>query len=57
MNHLQKLSDKKDIVGTVITSNGGKAKYTVVGVINDFVYNYMYSPAAPLILFSDTSKC
>ncbi len=52
---LAKLIGKKNIVGSIITDGEG-AKYTVVGVINDFVYNYMYAPAAPLILFSDTSN-
>jgi predicted permease len=47
---------KKDIVGSVVTRDGGNSKYTVVGVINDFVYNNMYQAAAPLILFSDTSN-
>ncbi|MEP6596842.1 MAG: ABC transporter permease [Ginsengibacter sp.] len=53
---LAKLTGKKNIVGGIITRNGGKEKYTVIGVINDFVYNSMYSPAAPLILYSDTSN-
>ena len=53
---LAKLLGKKDVVGSVVTRNGGKEKYTIVGVINDFVYNSMYSPAAPLILYSDTSN-
>jgi len=53
---LAKLLGKKDVVGSVVMRNGGKEKYTIVGVINDFVYNSMYSPAAPLILYSDTSN-
>jgi len=53
---LAKLLGKKDVVGSVVTRNGGKEKYTIVGVINDFVYNSMYSPAAPLILYFDTSN-
>jgi ABC-type antimicrobial peptide transport system permease subunit len=53
---LAKLTGKKNITGSIITRNNGKEKYTVVGVIKDFVYNSMYSPAAPLILFSDTSN-
>ncbi len=53
---LAKLLDKKDVVGSIITRNDGKEKYTIVGVINDFVYNSMYAPASPLILFSDTSN-
>jgi putative ABC transport system permease protein len=47
---------KKNIVGSVISRDGGASKYTVVGVIRDFVYNNMYAPGAPLILFSDTSN-
>jgi len=39
----------KHIIGTVITSGNGK--YTVTGVINDFVYNNVYASAAPLIMF------
>ena len=53
---MEKIIGNKNIVGSVITSDGGSSKYTVVGVINDFVYNNMYSTAAPLILFSDTSN-
>lgn len=53
---LAKIIGKKEIVGSVITRDGGNAKFTVVGVINDFVYNNMYSSAAPLILYSDTSN-
>ncbi len=51
---LAKLVTKKNVIGSVIT-NGGQ-KFTVVGVIKDFIYNDMYSPGAPLILFSDTSN-
>lgn len=39
----------KHIIGTPITS--GNLKYTVTGVINDFVYNNVYASAAPLIIF------
>jgi putative ABC transport system permease protein len=53
---LAKLIGRKDIVGSVITRDGGNAKYTIVGVINDFVYNNMYQSAAPLVLYSDTSN-
>jgi ABC-type antimicrobial peptide transport system permease subunit len=53
---LAKIIGRKDIVGSLITRDGGNAKFTVVGVINDFVYNNMYSAAAPLILYSDTSN-
>lgn len=53
---LAKLIGKKDVVGSIVTRDDGKEKYTVIGVINDFVYNSMYAPAAPLILYSDTSN-
>lgn len=52
---LAKIIGKKDAVGSIITRNNGSEKYTVVGVIKDFIYNSMYSPASPLILYSDTS--
>ena len=52
---LAKIINNKNIIGSIITD--GNSKYTVVGVINDFVYNDMYAPAAPLILFSDISNC
>lgn len=53
---LAKMLGKKDVVGSILTRNDGKEKYTIVGVINDFVYNSMYAPAAPLIMYSDTSN-
>jgi putative ABC transport system permease protein len=53
---LAKLLGKKDVVGSIVTRDGGNERYTVVGVINDFVYNSMYAAAAPLILYSDTSN-
>jgi predicted permease len=53
---LAKLLGKKDVIGSIITRDNGKEKYTIVGVINDFVYNSMYAPAAPLILYADTSN-
>ncbi len=53
---LAKLLRKKDVVGSFITRNDGKEKYTIVGVINDFIYNSMYAPAAPLIIYSDTTN-
>jgi putative ABC transport system permease protein len=53
---LAKIIGKKNIVGSIITRDGGNEKYTVVGVINDFVYNNMYSTGAPLIFYSDTSN-
>lgn len=53
---LAKLIGTKDPVGSLLTSDEGRQKHTIVGVINDFVYNDMYSSSAPLILFSDTSN-
>ncbi len=53
---LAKLIGKKDVVGSIISRTGGAEKHTVVGVINDFVYNSMYAPASPLILYADTSN-
>jgi putative ABC transport system permease protein len=42
----------KHIIGTII-SRGGPQKFTIVGVIHDFVYNNMYASAAPVIMFCD----
>jgi len=50
---MSKIMKKKDVVGSIVSSND--SKHTVVGVIRDFVYNDMYSQATPLILFPDTS--
>lgn len=52
---LAKLLNKKNVVGSIISREGG-SKYTVVGIVNDFVYNNMYSAGAPLIFFNDTSN-
>jgi len=52
---LANLIGKKDVVGTQIYRPGG-IKYTVVGVIKDFLYNSMYSKARPMMLFSDVSN-
>jgi len=51
---LAKIMNRKNIIGSLLMNNG--SKYTIVGVINDFVYNDMYSPAAPLIMFPDTTN-
>ncbi len=48
------IMNKKSLIGSVISGNG--AKYTVVGVVKDFIYGDMYSPASPLMLLSDTSN-
>ncbi|MFL5771649.1 MAG: ABC transporter permease [Flavisolibacter sp.] len=53
---LAKTINKKDIVGSIITRDGGNSKYTVIGVIKDFIYNNMYSSAPPAIFFADTSN-
>ena len=50
---LAKIIGDKNIIGSLITN--GDNKFTVVGVIGDFVYNNLYSPSSPLILFPDTS--
>ncbi len=51
---LAKIINQKEVIGSVLTH--GSSKFTIVGVVNDFVYNDMYSEGAPLILFSDTSN-
>jgi putative ABC transport system permease protein len=51
---LAALMNKKNIVGSIISGQG--QKFTVVGVVKDFIYNDMYAPAAPLMLFADTSN-
>ena len=53
---MAKLINKKteNVVGTVI-SNSGEQR-TVVGIIDDFIYNDMYSPGAPLLMYVDTSN-
>ncbi len=53
---LAKLLDKKNVVGSIVSRDDGAQKFTVVGVIKDFVYNNMYTSASPLILFADTSN-
>ncbi len=50
-----KIINRKNVLGSTIF--WGDTKYTVTGIIKDFVYNDMYAPAAPLALFSDTSNC
>jgi ABC-type antimicrobial peptide transport system permease subunit len=51
---LAKLMGNKNILGSVLSH--GDSKYTVVGVMKDFIYNNLYSPSSPLILYSDTSS-
>jgi ABC-type antimicrobial peptide transport system permease subunit len=51
---LAKLIKSKNVIGSTISGYG--KNFTITGVISDFVYNDMYKPSAPLILFSDTSN-
>lgn len=51
---LAKIINKKDIVGSILDWNG--TKITIVGVVNDFIYNDMYSTPAPLIMYADNSN-
>ncbi len=48
---LAKIIEKKEIVGSTITASN--KKYTIIGVVNDFVSNNVYKPADPVILFGD----
>ena len=55
---LAKAIGNKSIIGSIISRHNEKGELynmTIVGVIKDFIYNNMFAPAAPLILFSDTS--
>jgi ABC-type antimicrobial peptide transport system permease subunit len=47
---LAKAMNMKNIIGSIIT-RGDNSKYTVVGVVKDFIYNDMYTAPAPLIFF------
>jgi len=51
---LAALMNKKNTVGSIISAQD--QHFTVVGVVKDFIYNDMYAPAVPLMLFSDTSN-
>jgi putative ABC transport system permease protein len=42
---------KEGRVGGII-SDGGKKNYQIVGIIKDFLYNTMYQPGAPLLLYN-----
>jgi putative ABC transport system permease protein len=48
---LASLISDKDVIGKIITRNGGD-KYTIIGIVNDFIYNDMYAKSAPVILFN-----
>jgi ABC-type antimicrobial peptide transport system permease subunit len=52
---LAKIINNENIIGSLISRDGSE-NYTVIGVINDFVYNDMYAEGAPLMLFADTSN-
>ncbi|MEO6302734.1 MAG: FtsX-like permease family protein, partial [Bacteroidia bacterium] len=49
------LLGKKDVIGSQIYREG-ETKYTVVGVIKDFLYNSMYTKAQPMMLYSNASN-
>jgi predicted permease len=51
---MAKIMNKKNIVGSMLTLHGTNA--TIVGVVNDFIYNDMYTPPAPLMMYADTSN-
>jgi putative ABC transport system permease protein len=51
---MAKIMNMKDVVGSMLNWNG--KNITVVGIVNDFIYNDMYSPPAPLIMYADTSN-
>ncbi len=51
---MARLIKNTNVIGSVISRSG--QNLTVTGVVKDFVYNDMYSPSAPLLLFSDTSN-
>jgi len=47
---LAKAMKTKSVIGSIVT-RGDNSKYTVVGVVKDFIYNDMYTAPAPLIFF------
>jgi predicted permease len=47
---LARIMKKKDAVGSFIRQDGG-APYTIVGVVEDFVYNDMYKQPEPFIMY------
>jgi predicted permease len=50
---LEKSIKNKNIIGSIV--NRQSRKYTVIGVVKDFVSNDVYRPADPLIMNADTS--
>jgi putative ABC transport system permease protein len=50
-----KILGKKTVLGSTVTM-GDNNRFTIVGVISDFVYNNMYGTAAPLVMYTDTSS-
>ena len=51
---MAKIMNRKNVLGSILTLHDTKT--TIIGVVNDFVYNNMYSPAAPLMLYADTAS-
>lgn len=52
---LAKMLNTAHPVGSVITGGDNEA-YTVVGVVDDFIYNSVYTSPSPIIFFNDTSQ-
>ncbi len=48
---LASLISEKEVIGKIITRNGGD-QYTIIGIVDDFIYNDMYAKSAPVILFN-----
>ena len=53
-NSLAEIIGNKNIIGSTISRDS--TKYTIVGVVDNFLYNSMYTAPMPLILFPDTSS-
>ncbi len=52
---LADMLNTKQPIGSVITSGDGE-KLTVIGVVDNFIYNSVYSKPSPLIFYKDTSN-
>lgn len=52
---LANIVSKDNAVGSIITS-GDNDKYTIIGVVDDMVYNDMYASSAPAIFFNNPSN-
>ncbi len=48
---LAEIISNNDVIGKVITTNENY-KFTIIGVVDNFIYNDMYGKSAPLILFN-----